>query len=94
MVREYVAELNRSYGDNIRTAAQRLRRRGIDADVMPHKTTIAITRPHGMSWQEFTEHLLAAIDDRRGSMILFSRTTGNVFICSNTGNQRGVFVRH
>jgi hypothetical protein len=92
--REYVAEVNRSYNDNIRIAARRLRNRGLDVDLLPHKTTMLVVRPSGMSWEIFTTKLLSALDPRRGSMLLFSKATGNVFICSNAGNQPGEFLKH
>jgi hypothetical protein len=38
----YVAEFNRAYGDNIRTAASRLERQGLNVDKVPHKTTLRI----------------------------------------------------
>jgi hypothetical protein len=92
--REYVAEVNRSYSDSIRIAARRLRNRGLDVELLPHKTTMLIVRPSGMSWDSFTSRLLAALDPRRGSMLLFSKSTGKVFICCNTGNQPRRFLLH
>lgn len=91
--RDYYAELNRPHGDNIRRAARRLARWGLEAYVQSHKTTLRIVRPDGMSWAQFKNALLAAIHPRRGSMLLFSQRSGKVFNCSNAGNQPGIFQR-
>jgi hypothetical protein len=90
----YVAEFNRAHGDNIRTAARRLERRwGLNVDVEPHKTTLRIERPAEMSWSTFKDALRSVIQPQRGAVLVFSRTTGNVFVCSNAGNQPGRFQR-
>ncbi len=93
MARRYVGEFNRAWGDNIRVAARRLMRRGLDVEVLPHKTSLVIDRPSEMNWEEFKDALRAALDPDKGSLLLFSKTTGYIFICSNRGNQRGTFQR-
>jgi hypothetical protein len=92
--RVYVAEFNRAYGDNIRMAARRLERRwGLNVDMLPHKTTLRIERPADMSWSTFKDALRSVIQPLRGAVLLFSKRTGNVFVCSNSGNQPGQFQR-
>jgi hypothetical protein len=89
--RVYVAEFNRACGDNVQTAARRLQRQGLNVDRVPHKTTLRIERPSDMSWPMFTSALRSVIQPRRGAVLLFSKSTGNVWVCSNSGNQPGVF---
>ncbi len=92
--RVYVAEFNRTYADNIRKCARRLERWwGLNVELIPHKTTLRIERPPDMSWRRFTDALRSVINPRLGAVLLFSKSTGNVFLCSNTGNQPGVFQR-
>jgi hypothetical protein len=93
MRRYYIVEFNRAYGDNIRIAARRLERAGLDVEILPHKTTLQVIRPAWMSWDDFKDALRSALDRNRGSLVLFSQTTGYAFICSNLGNQRGLFQR-
>jgi hypothetical protein len=89
----YVAEFNRTVGDNIRTCQRRLERQGLNVDSVPHKTTLRIERPADMSWHDFKQILRSVIQPLRGAVLLFSRSTGNVFVCSNAGNQPGRFQR-
>jgi hypothetical protein len=89
----YVAEFNRAVGDNIRTCKRRLETQGLNVDIVPHKTTLRIERPANMSWPAFKQVLRSVIQPLRGAVLLFSRSTGNVFVCSNAGNQPGQFQR-
>lgn len=83
------------YAHNIRMCARRLERRwGLNVDLVPHKTTLRIERPPDMSWQRFKDALRDVINPRLGAVLLFSKRTGNVFVCSNIGNQPGVFQRN
>jgi hypothetical protein len=91
MARYYILEFNRAYGDNIRTAARRLQRRGLDVEILFHKTSLVAIRPSWMSWAEFQEAIRAALDPTRGSVLVVSQSTGRAFICSNRGNQPGIF---
>jgi hypothetical protein len=88
----YVAEFNRTYADSISKCARRLERWwGLNVDVLPHRTTLRIERPPDMSWETFEKALRSVINPRAGSVLLFSTSTGKVFICSNRGNQPGIF---
>lgn len=89
----YFGEFNRVIRDNIRIAARRLRRLGLGAQVLPHKTSLVIERPRGMSWSDFTNAVGAVLQPRRGSVMLSSEATGNTFICNNRGNRPGRFIR-
>lgn len=89
----YFAEFNRVVRDNIRIAATTLRRQGLDAQVLPHKTSLLIERPRRMPWSDFTIAVAAVLQPQRGSVMLSSETTGNTFICNNRGNRPGRFVR-
>lgn len=91
MARYYVVEFNRAYGDNIRVAARRLERRGLDVEILSHKTSLVVIRPSWMSWSVFQDAIRAALDPTRGSALVMSQSTGKAFICSNRGNQPGVF---
>ena len=92
-MRRYFGEFNRVVGDNIRLAARALRRRGLDADVISHKTALVIQRPEEMSWADFTRAIRAVLQPRRGSVMLSSESTGRTFICHNGGNRPGRFER-
>lgn len=89
----YFGEFNRVICDNIRIAARRLRRLGLNAQVLPHKTSLVIVRPRGMSWADFTTAVAAVLQPRRGSVMLSSEATGSTFICNNRGNRPGRFIR-
>ncbi len=89
----YFAEFNRVIRDNIRIAARTLRRQGLEAHVLPHKTSLLIERPRHMPWSDFTGAVAAVLQPQRGSVMLSSESTGNTFICSNRGNRPGRFVR-
>ena len=93
MERSYILETNRAVGDNIRVVARRLIKAGVDVTILPHKTSMAIIRPAWMTWSEFTT-LLRSMIQSIGSLMLFSQSTGNVFICSNRGNRPGEFVKY
>jgi hypothetical protein len=91
MEKIYVAEFNRACGDSIRTCARRLAAWGLDVDILPHPTTLRTGRPPSMSWETFKEALRSVIQPIRGAVLLFSKTTGKVFVCSNAGNMPGRF---
>lgn len=89
----YFAEFNRVIRDNIRVAARMLRRLGVHAQVLPHRTSLVIERPKGMSWSDFTSAVGAVLQPRRGSVMLSSESTGSTFICNNRSNRPGRFIR-
>lgn len=91
--RRYYGEFNRARGDNIRIAARTLARQGLEVEILAHKTSLVIDRPMTMSWSDFKSAVRSALDPTRGSVLLFSKSTGNAFVCSNRGNQPGVFQR-
>jgi hypothetical protein len=92
-MKRYFAEFNRVVGDNIRITARSLRRLGIGAQVLPHKTSLVIERPKSMAWGTFKNAIRAALQPRRGSVLISSESTGNTFICQNRGNRAGRFQR-
>jgi hypothetical protein len=92
--REYVLETNRAIRDNVKRAARHLERGGLLVDLLPHKTTMLIKRPLSMNWSAFKSLLVSAIQPHVGSMLLFSKYSGRCWICSNRGNQPGVFVEY
>jgi len=92
-MRRYFAEFNRVVGDNIRIAARRLARMGLNANVLPHKTSLVIERPSSMPWPQFTAAILAVIQPRRGSVVMSSEYSGRAWICQNSGNRPGRFQR-
>ena len=73
MMRRYFAEFNRVVGDNIRVAARSLNRMGLQASLLPHKTSLVIERPKSMSWAQFRAAILAVLQPHRGSVMLSSR---------------------
>lgn len=89
----YFAEFNRVIGDNIRVAARSLNQMGLNASILPHKTSLVIERPSSMPWSQFTAAILAVLQSRRGSVIMSSERTGRAWICQNRGNRRGYFQR-
>lgn len=92
MVRSYIAEFNRAYGDNIRTAARRLERQNLGVEIIAaHKTSLVIIRPRTMSWDEFEDAIRLALDPDRGSVLITSQVSGRSWVCSMRGNQPGVF---
>jgi hypothetical protein len=90
-MRRYFAEFNRIVGDNIRKAERSLRRLGLGCQILPHKTSLLIERPSGMSWADFTAAIRGVLQTRRGSVMISSEMTGKTFICSNRGNRPGRF---
>lgn len=46
-----------------------------------------------MSFGEFKDVLRAQLHPQKGSLVLFSRRTGNAFRCSNRDNRPGKFVK-
>ncbi|MER9458158.1 hypothetical protein [Mesorhizobium sp. M0478] len=89
----YIVELNRCRGDNVRLAALRFTRRGIKASVIPHKTTLRLERPDGMTWQAFKAEVRRELQPRRGSALVHSHKTAKSYVCSNSGNRIGRFER-
>lgn len=89
----YFGEFNRVLRDNIRFAARMLRRLGLDVQVLPHRTSLMIERPRGMSWADFKDAVRSVLQPRRGSVMLSSESSGNTYICTNRGNRPGRFVR-
>ena len=92
-MRRYFAEFNRVVGDNIRVAAKRLVRMGLNVNVLPHKTSLVIERPSSMPWSQFTAPILAVLQPRRGSVLMSSEHSGRAWICHNGGNRPGRFQR-
>ena len=90
----YIAEFNRVRGNNIRRTAARLQRCGIrEVEKHEHLTTLCMVRPSSMRFDDFKAILKAELQPRIGSLILFSRRTGNAFRCSNKGNRPGEFIK-
>ena len=92
--RKYVVETNRAIGDNVKRAARRLERSGLVVDILPHKTTMLVERPLSMTWADFKRLLASIVQAGAGSLLVFSKTSGRCWICSNRGNQPGVFVEY
>ena len=79
--------------DSSRWAADKLERLGIKVRRMAHLTAMLLELPPGMTWVEFKEALKSVLQPGRGSVLVHSRVTGNVFVCNNRGNRPGKFVR-
>jgi hypothetical protein len=92
-MRRYFGEFNRVVGDNIRNAMRLLRRHGLNAQLLDHKTSLVIERPQSMAWAQFTAAVRATLQPRRGSVMISSEFTGRTFICQNRGNRPGRFQR-
>jgi hypothetical protein len=90
-MRRYFAEFNRVVGGNIRTAAKRLNRMGLNANILPHRTSLVIERLKSMPWAQCTAAILAVLQPRRGSVIMSSEYSGRAWICQNGGNRPGHF---
>lgn len=90
--RRYFAEFNRVLFDNVKRAVVELKKHGIVATVLPHKTSLLLERPPQLTWKAFKKILHSILQPKRGSMILFSEFTGKTYICQNAGNQPGIFV--
>ena len=91
--RRYTAETNRAMRDSIRWVKGFLERQGIKVTLLAHLTSMLLERPPEMTWTGFKTLIRSVIQPRIGSVLLTSCTTGNVFLCSNRGNQPGVFQR-
>lgn len=89
----YFAEFNRPRGDSTRRVARALRRQGLDVLILPHRTSLEIVRPEGMPWKRFTNAIRDQLQQKNGSVLLLSESTGNAFVCSFAGNQTGAFQR-
>jgi hypothetical protein len=92
-MKRYFAEFNRVIGDNIRIAVRSLRKNGLNAEVLPHKTSLLIERPAEMSWADFKDAVREVLQAKRGSVMISSESTGRTFICQNSGNRPGRFQR-
>lgn len=92
-MRRYFGEFNRVVGDNIRTAIRQLRRLGVEADRLHHRTALVLERPDTMSWPDFSRAVISVLQPGRGSVMLSSESTGRTFICQNKGNRPGRLVR-
>lgn len=90
-VRRYLGEFNRPRWDDLKACARKLKRAGLDVEVLRHKTALAILRPMTMGWSDFLDAIRSVLDPRRGSVLLFSQETGNAFRCDNRGNRPGRF---
>lgn len=91
--RIYAAETNRAKRDSIRWVVDFLERHGIKVTRVAHLTSVLLERPPEMTWAEFKAIIRSVPQPRVGSVLLTSCTTGRVFLCSNRGNQPGVFQR-
>jgi len=91
--RIYAAETNRAMRDSTRWVKEFLERHGIKVTIIAHRTSVLLERPGTMSWPEFKDLIRLILQPRIGSVLLTSCTTGRVFLCSNRGNQPGVFQR-
>ena len=89
----YLAETNRALRDNVRWVVAYLERHGITVTRIRHLTALLLERPPSMSWAEFKAVIRSVLQPRIGSIVLSSCRTGRVFLCSNRGNQPGVFQR-
>lgn len=87
----YITEWNRVHGDNVRRAATRLEKKGLHVTVLPHKTSMSLARPSEMSWADFKSAIRSELRHRRASVLIFSKATGNSFLCRNFGNRPGKF---
>lgn len=90
--RRYLGEFNRPDKDDIRACARKLRRGGLDVEVLRHKTTLAIIRPMTMSWKAFLKLIRSVLNPKIGSVLLFSQATGNALRCDNRSNRPGCFL--
>ncbi len=91
--RLYLAETNRALHDNIRWVVDYLEQHGIIVTRIQHLTTLLLERPPTMTWANFKVVIRSVLQPRIGSIVLSSCRTGRVFLCSNRGNQPGVFQR-
>jgi hypothetical protein len=91
--RLYSAETNRAMRDSIRWVVSFLERHGIKVTRIAHLTSVLLERPPEMTWAEFKDIIRSVPQPRIGSVLLTSCTTGRIFLCSNRGNQPGVFQR-
>jgi hypothetical protein len=90
--RRDVIETNRIIFDSVRKGAKFLRRHGLDVEVAPHKTTLIVERPEGVTWRQFRKLVAAVLQPRIGSAVIFSEWSGRSYVCSNRGNRPGEFV--
>ena len=91
-LRRYSIELNRMLHNSSRWVAGQLERLGIKVQRMSHLTALLLELPPDMTWDEFKNVLRSVIQPGRGSVLVQSCVTGNVFVCDNRGNRPGRFV--
>ena len=93
-VRSYTFSFDRPTGDNYRRLPRRLERAGVQVEATAHKTAYRLRRRvDRMDFGEFKNLLVDLVDDRLGTFLLTSMTTGNAWVMSNRGNRRGRLVR-
>lgn len=88
----YLVEFNRCRGDNIKNVIRRLHRKGYEASLIRHKTTVLIKRPLGSRFSDFKDDLLELVQPRIGSLIM-SSTSGKFWMLDNKGNFPGIFQK-
>jgi hypothetical protein len=91
--RIYSVETNRAVRDSIRWVKDFLERNGIKVTLIAHLTSALLGRPPTMSWGDFKALLRSILQPRIGSLKLTSCRTGRIYLCSDRGNQPGVFQR-
>lgn len=92
--KSYTFSYDRPRGDNYRAVTRRFERAGIHAERTAHKTALILRRrTDRMDFAEFKALLVNAVDDRIGTFMLTSMTTGAAWVMSNRGNRRGRLVR-
>lgn len=89
----YVLETNRARGDNIQRVQRRLERRKYNVELLRHRTCLRVGRPAGVRWRVFEADIFSTLDPHRGSVLLFSESTGRVYIGNNRGNRPGQLIR-
>lgn len=78
--RDYIFSFDRPEGDIYRRVPRRLQRAGLMVEALPHKTSYRVRRePRKMPWSDFRHLLIDVVDDRRGTFLLTSLTTGNAW---------------
>jgi hypothetical protein len=82
---------NPRYGDYRR--AKRLLGNVAFVETVAPRTSFVLKRRRGESFADLREALKESLDPRRGSGVLVSRRTGNVFEINNRGNRRNRFIR-
>jgi len=91
--RRYLLEVNRGLRDNRDIWTDRLEQSGIRVDKLSHLTSVIVHRPAMMRWPTFKAALIGIMQNRKSASLLLSSDPGAWFICRNSGNQKGKFVR-